>query len=138
MTKRKLKFQRADILRELTEMVASIGDNNVFCHDRPSAKMPGMEKFVIVRLPQGVRSASSIHSTSYCQIVVFAKDNEGGLEDTLTLEDMANAVCDLFPIATPLFSAVEPKLLSGGNDGLGYHALIIQARLIIHKQLKNS
>ena len=136
MSKRKVKFQRASILRELTELVAGIGDNNVFCHDRPTAKMPGMEKFVVVRLPQGVRSASAIHSTSYCQIVVFAKDNDGGLEDTLTLEEMSDSVCELFPIVTPLFSATEPKLLNGGNDGLGFHALIIQAKLIIHKQLK--
>lgn len=137
MSKRTVKFHRADILRELTEMVAGIGDNNVFCHDRPAAKMPGMDKFIVVRLPQGVRSASSIHSTSYCQIVVFAKDNEGGLEDTLTLEEMSDSVSELFPIVTPLFSAIEPKLLNGGNDGLGFHALIIQARLIIHKQLKS-
>lgn len=138
MTQRIVKFQRADILRRLTEAVASIGDGNVYCHDRPTANFPGVEKFVVVRLPQGIRSASSIHSTSYCQIVVFAKDNEGGLEDTLTLDEMANAVCGLLPMTNPLFSVIEPKLLNGGNDGLGFHALIIQARLIIHKQFENS
>lgn len=130
-----IQFPRADILRQLTELVAEIGDGNTFCNDRPSATMPGMEKFIVVRLPQGIRSASAIHSTSYCQIVVFAKDNAHGLEDTVTLDEMANEVCALFPIATPLFTAIEPKLLNGGNDGLGFHALIIQARLIINKQL---
>lgn len=131
---KRASFPRMEILKELTEIVAPIGDGNVFCHDRPSAKMPGMEKFVVVRLPQGIRSGSSIHSTSYCQIVVFAKDNEGGLEDTLTLGEMADAVDNLFPIVTPLFSAIEPKLLNGGNDSLGFHALIYQARLVIHKK----
>lgn len=128
-----LRFQRADILRQLTEMMAEIGDGNIFCNDRPSAIEPGMDKFVVVRLPQGILSASSIHDTSYCQIVVFAKDNGNGLEDTVTLDAMADAVCEHFPIVTPLFSAIEPRLLNGGNDGLGFHALIIQSRLIIHK-----
>lgn len=133
----KIKFQRMQILRELTELVAPIGDR-VFCHDRPTATYPNMEKFVVVRLPQGIRSASSIHSTSYCQIVVFARDNEGGLEDTVTLDEMCDSVCEMFPIVTDTFSAIEPKLLNGGNDGLGFHSLIIQARLVIHKKLKEN
>lgn len=135
MSIRKVKFPRADILRQLTELVSPISDGNVFCHDRPSATYPQMEKFIVVRLPQGIRSQSAIHSTSYCQIVVFAKDNEGGLENTLMLDEMTKKVCALLPIVTPLFSAIEPKQLNGGNDGLGFHALIIQLRLIIHKNL---
>lgn len=135
MSNRKVKFQRAEILRQLTGIVTDIADGNVFCQDRPSAVYPGMEKFIIVRLPQGMRSASDIHSTCIVQIVVFAKDNEGGLEDTPGLEEMASKVYDLIPITTPLFSAIEPKLLNGGNDSLGFHALIIQLRLIIHKNL---
>lgn len=135
MSKRKVIFQRAEILRQLTEIVADIADGNVFCHDRPSAISPGVEKFIIVRIPQGIRSASDIHSTCVVQIVAFTKDNEGGLEDTLGLEEMASQVYDRLPITTPLFSAIEPKQLNGGNDGLGFHALIIQLRLIIHKNI---
>ena len=47
------------------------------------------------------------------------------------LETRQQAVIDKFPLSNELFSATTPRLLPGGDDGLGFHCLIIQAKMII-------
>ena len=118
-------YRRMDILKQIADAVTGIGEK-VFITDRPAAEQKAMKDFVVIRLQQTIQD-------TYCQINVFAHDRSNGIENTVRLDEMQMEVVSKFPIVTELFSAVSPRLLPGGNDGLGFHSLIIQAKLIINK-----
>ena len=105
-------YRRMDILKQIADAVTGIGEK-VFITDRPAAEQKAMKDFVVIRLPQTIQDKGSTYQDTYCQINVFARDRSNGM--------------------TELFSAVSPRLLPGGNNGLGFHSLIIQAKLIINK-----
>lgn len=128
----RIVYRRKDILKQLVDAVTGIGEK-VFVTDRSIAEQKGMKDFVIVRLPQAIQDKGSTYQDTYCQINVFARDRANGLENTVRLDEMQMGVFEKFPIVTDLFSAVSPRLLPGGNNGLGFHSIIIQARLIINK-----
>ena len=116
----------------IPDAVTGIGEK-VFITDRPAAEQKAMKDFVVIRLPQTIQDKGSTYQDTYCQINVFAHDRSNGIENTVRLDEMQMEVVSKFPIVTELFSAVSPRLLPGGNDGLGFHSLIIQAKLIINK-----
>lgn len=128
----RVEFKRMELLKQLVEAVKDVGDD-VFVTSRPPATQESMTKFVVVRLPQAIQDRGATYQDTYCQINVFAKDRANGLERTDVLEAMQTAVLEKFPIVTELFSAISPRLLPGGSDGLGFHSVIIQAKLIINK-----
>ena len=119
-------YRRMDILKQIADAVTGIGEK-VFITDRPAAEQKA------IRLPQTIQDKGSTYQDTYCQINVFAHDRSNGIENTVRLDEMQMEVVSKFPIVTELFSAVSPRLLPGGNDGLGFHSLIIQAKLIINK-----
>ena len=115
-------YRRMDILKQIADAVTGIGEK-VFITDRPAAEQKAMKDFVVIRLPQTIQDKGSTYQDTYCQINVFAHDRSNGIENTVRLDEMQMEVV----------SAVSPRLLPGGNDGLGFHSLIIQAKLIINK-----
>ena len=119
-------YRRMDILKQIADAVTGIGEK-VFITDRPAAEQKAMKDFVVIRLPQTIQDKGSTYQN------VFAHDRSNGIENTVRLDEMQMEVVSKFPIVTELFSAVSPRLLPGGNDGLGFHSLIIQAKLIINK-----
>ena len=119
-------YRRMDILKQIADAVTGIGEK-VFITDRPAAEQKAMKDFVVIQ------DKGSTYQDTYCQINVFAHDRSNGIENTVRLDEMQMEVVSKFPIVTELFSAVSPRLLPGGNDGLGFHSLIIQAKLIINK-----
>ncbi len=125
-------FKRKNILQQLYDAVQGVSMHR-FISDRPEAMQNGMTDFVIVDLPNGIYDRGDTYQESYCQISVFAKNKANGIEDTVKLDDMLNAICKLFPMNTSLFYASSPRLMTGGDDMLGFHFLIIQAKLIIKK-----
>ena len=120
-------YRRMDILKQIADAVTGIGEK-VFITDRPAAEQKAMKDFVVIRLPQTIQDKGSTYQDTYCQINVFAHDRSNGIENTVRLDEMQMEVVSKFPIVTELFSAVSPRLLPGGNDGLGFHSLIIQAK----------
>lgn len=130
-------FPRAAILRELAQSVSTIGDGNVYCSDRPTALgTPGAKRFVVVRFSGSLESLSTTLCSGYVQFIVFAKDIAPGIEDTLTLQSMIDAVMAKFPMVTEGYRVTDPILMRGGDDNLGFHASIIQARIIADKSIK--
>ena len=125
-------FPRMDVLQSLYELTADITSNR-FISTRPSAVGEQMNEFLLIRLPQRITQPGDTYQLTTGQIAVFARDIQGGLENSFMLELMQDAVCSLFPIRSDLYLATRPMLLNGGSDGAGFHSLIIQFNIRIHK-----
>lgn len=128
----KTLYPRMEVLQSLCELTADITPNR-FITSRPNAVGEQMDEFLLIRLPQRITEPGDTYQLTTGQIAVFARDVQGGLENSLMLELMQDAVCSLFPISTDLYLATRPILLPGGSDGAGFHSLIIQFNIRIHK-----
>lgn len=128
----KTLYPRMEVLQSLHELTADITPNR-FITTRPTAVGEQMDEFLLIRLPQRITEPGDTYQLTTGQIVVFARDIQGGLENSLMLELMQDAVCSLFPIRSDLYLATRPTLLPGGSDGAGFHSLIIQFSIRIHK-----
>lgn len=126
-------YPRMEVLQSLYELAADITPNR-FITTRPNAVGEQMEEFLLIRLPQAIYDQGDTYQTSRGQIVVFARDIQGGLENTFRLEEIQQAVMGLFPIVEKRYSATDPILLNGGSDGAGFHSLIIQFSITINKK----
>lgn len=91
-----------------------------------------MDEFLLISL-DAINNTADTYQLTRGKIVVFARDIQGGRENSLALERMQDAVCTLFPIRSNLYLATRPILLPGGSDGAGFHSLIIQFNIRIHK-----
>lgn len=129
----KYSFPRLDILQSLYDLTADITPNR-FVSTRPSAIDGEMNEFLLVRLPQQFYTPGDTYQFTTGQITIFARDIQGGLENTQLLEQMQSAVCAKFPIRTETFFASRPNLLYGGTDGAGFHSLIIQFNIRVYKE----
>jgi hypothetical protein len=127
-----LSFNRKAVLADLQQVFTDVADTIIFT-DRTETVPEHVEKFAVIRLPQGIRSTSSIRNETYAQIVLFARNKEYGYEDTKTLDEMEQVAMSKFPITTDLLTGISPRLMNGGNDSLGFHAVIIQFKITIRK-----
>lgn len=125
-------YPRMEVLQSLYELTADITPNR-FITTRPNAVGEQMDEFLLIRLPQRITEPGDTYQLTTGQIAVFSRDVQGGLENSFMLELMQDAVCSLFPIRTDLYLATRPVLLPGGSDGAGFHSLIIQFNIRIHK-----
>lgn len=128
----KTLYPRMDVLQSLYELTADITPNR-FITTRPNAVGEQMKEFLLIRLPQRIARPGDTYQLTTGQIAVFVRDIQGGLENTLLLESMQDSICALFPVRTDLYLATHPLLLPGGSDGAGFHSLIIQFNIRIHK-----
>ena len=128
----KTVFPRMEVLQSLYELTAGITPNR-FITTRPSSTDKSMQEFLLIRLPQGIRDRGDTYQSARAQIAVFVRDVQGGLENTLRLEEIQQSVMELFPIVTELFHGKSPMLLDGGTDGAGFHSVIIQFSITIIK-----
>lgn len=130
----KTVFPRMEVLQSLYELTADITPNR-FITTRPSSTDKSMQEFLTIRFSQSMDPWGDVCQFTTMQISVFARDVQGGLENTFTLEKLQSDVMSLFGerkvLNTPLYTAWEPRLLPGGSDGAGFHSLIIQFQLQI-------
>ena len=127
----KTVFPRMEVLQSLYELTADITPNR-FISTRPSSTDKSMQEFLLISLNQ-IDDVADTYQLTRGRITIFVRDVQGGLENTFTLEKLQNDVSALFPIRTPLYLATRPILLPGGSDGAGFHSLIIQFNIRIHK-----
>lgn len=124
-------YPRMEVLQALYELTADITPNR-FITNRPPATGEQMDEFLLISLDT-INNIADTYQLTRGKIAVFARDIQGGLENTFMLELMQDAVCSLFPIRSDLYLATHPRLLPGGSDGAGFHSLIIQFNIRIHK-----
>lgn len=121
-----------EVLQSLYGLTADISENR-FITTRPPSAPEHMQDFLLIRLPQGIRDRGDTYQKAWAQIAVFVRDVQGGLENTLRLDEIQQSVMDLFPIVTELFHGKNPILLDGGTDGAGFHSVIIHFSITILK-----
>lgn len=129
----KTLYPRMEVLQSLYELTADITPYR-FISTRPNAVGEQMEEFLLIRLPQTIYDRGDTYQSTTGQIAIFVRDIQGGLENSLCLEQIQEAVTILFPIVTELYHGKRPLLLPGGSDGAGFHSLIIQFHLTIFKK----
>ena len=94
-----------------------------------------MNEFLLVSL-NNIEDTADTYQLTRGKISIFVRDvntDNGNVENTFRLEQLQEAVTGLFPIRTDLYLATKPLLLAGGSDGAGFHTLIIQFNIRIHK-----
>jgi len=123
-------FKRKLVLAELYNKAKEVCDK-VYTSSRPTAT-DKMDKFIVVRLPQGIRPYSDTHNTAYAQIIVFVRDKQGGVEDVDSEETLIESITSIFPLDDSLISVNDaPILLETKSDGMGFHSTTIQFRVVI-------
>lgn len=129
------KFPRFDILKSLVGLTSAITPN-CFPTTRPPATGKQMNEFLLVSL-NNIEDTADTYQLTRGKISIFVRDvntDNGNVENTFRLEQLQEAVTGLFPIRTDLYLATKPLLLAGGSDGAGFHTLIIQFNIRIHKE----
>lgn len=129
---RNISYPRMEILRELDRITSGLSANR-FISTRPPSVEDAMQDFLLIRLPFAIRDRGDTYQSTRGQIAVFVRDISGGLENTLRLDQLQQAVTDLFPVVTDLFHARMPILQPGDSDSAGFHSLIVQFNITIFK-----
>lgn len=124
------KYKRLDVLQELYAKALTVCDK-VFVSSRPTSA-DRMEKFIVVRLSQGITPYADTHSTAYVQMNCYAKDRQGGLENVNVMQELIDGVISLVPFNDSLMSCNDtPLILETKSDGIGFHATAIQFKIVI-------
>lgn len=123
-----IRFDRMGILKKSVDSMADVS-KHVFVSDRPTATTEQMKDFVVVALT-GAMIDRNAYRDSNIRIDVFAKDRKGGIEATDKLEEMQLKVFEKFPMVNDKFTTYKPRLIAGGDDGLGFHYLMITAKIV--------
>lgn len=123
-----IRFDRMGILKKLVDSMADVS-KNVFVSDRPNATTEQMNDFVVVALI-GAMNDRNAYGDSNIRIDIFAKDRKGGIEATDKLEEMQLKVFEKFPMVNDKFTTYKPRLIAGGDDGIGFHYLMITAKIV--------
>lgn len=130
------RYRREEVLRDMYDRVAQVCDK-VFVTDRPTAAEK-MTEFIVIRLSQPIRPYADTHSTAYLQFICHVRDRQGGIENTPALERLTDAVVGMFPINDAVLSCNHrPTVISGKVDGLGFHAVTVQTKIIIKNNSKD-
>ena len=118
------------MLSELRTMVLT-KCNEVYMTNRETVKAT-TDKFVIIKLPQGIDPYADTHNIAYVQFLLFAKDVNNGVESIDRLEKLIDGISDLFPFNNGHISCNDtPIQLPSTSDGMGYHSVIMQFKIVI-------
>ncbi len=124
------RYKRQAVLAELRNKVLT-KCNEVYTTNREAVKTSS-NQFVVIRLPQGIDPYADTHNTAYVQFNLFAKDANNGVEMVSRLETLIDGMSELFPFNTELISCNDtPLVLDSKSDGMGYHSVIMQFKIVI-------
>lgn len=124
------RYKRKDVLEALRQMVLPMC-SDVHTSNRETVKTTS-DKFVIIKMPQGIDPYADTHNTAFVQFHLFAKDISNGVESIQRMEDLIDAFSTLFPFNTELMCCNDTPLLTGSkSDGMGYHSTVMQFRIVI-------
>ena len=124
------RYKRKDVLAALRQMVLPIC-SDVHTSSRETVKTTS-DKFVIIKMPQGIDPYADTHNTAFVQFHLFAKDISNGVESVQRMEELIEAFSGLFPFNTELMCCNDtPILLDSKSDGMGYHSTVMQFRIVI-------
>jgi hypothetical protein len=124
------RYNRKSVLSELRTMVLT-KCKEVYTTNRETVKAT-TDKFVIIKLPQGIDPYADTHNTAYVQFQLFAKDVSNGVESIDRMESLIDGISELFPFNNGHISCNDtPIQLPSKSDGMGYHSVILQFQIVI-------
>lgn len=124
------RYKRLDVLQELYTKALTVCDR-VFVTTRPTSA-DSMDKFIVVRLSQGISPYADTHSTAYVQMNCYVKDRQGGIENVNVMQELIDGVISIVPFNDELMSCNDaPLVLETKSDGIGFHATAIQFKIVI-------
>lgn len=127
------EFNYDGILQHVCTSLKDKLDISVFVGSRPAAVKDAMNAFAVVSLGSGITDGGDTYQTSAMLISLFARDRQGGVENTTLLGNLVKSCASLFPVDSELYIALKPKMLYSGSDTMGFHAASLQVSLIIKK-----
>lgn len=124
------RFNRKEVITRLT-LKAKTVCNNVYS-SRPSAKIADrMKEFIVVKISE-MDPYADTHNIAYAQFICYTKDKQEGIENINASENLIDGIVNLLPFDDGLISCnCSPVMLDSKPDGMGYHATIIQQKLVI-------
>lgn len=124
------RYYISEVLETVCTAMSAIS-GHVFSEHRPMATNKQMEDFIVVSLPTTIDDQNAYQKTTL-RIELAAKDKATGISDTVRLQEMLNQLAGMFPIVERRFSAISPRIVLKGSDGLGFTIWNVQAVLIIN------
>ena len=126
------RYKRKQVLKKFYDILSPVCDA-VYTRKRPTTKQSS-GNFIVVRLPLGIDTTSSIHNTATVQLTLFVHDRSNGIVD----EDMFESLCDAVLGALRANRANdvfrindEPLIFNDKSDGMGYQYEIMQFDIVI-------
>ena len=124
------RYKRKEVLQALYTKASTVCDK-VFTSSRPTAT-DKMDEFIVVRLPQGIDPYADTHNIATVQMNCFVRDRQGGIAREDMIEEMIEGVTALLPFNDTLMSCNDTPLILGTvSDGMGFHSVIIQFKIVI-------
>lgn len=124
------EYHRQDILETLYKRCLSVCEN--VYPDRPSSARPSMDKFVVIRIPSGVKPYADTHDTCTIQFVCYVRDFQDGVENIPSVDSLVSGLLSMFPFEDELLSCKSrPLVLGSKSDGMGFHSVIIQFQTLV-------
>lgn len=124
------RYKRKEVLQALYTKASTVCDK-VFTSSRPTAT-DKMDEFIVVRLPQGIDPYADTHNIATVQMNCFVRDRQGGIAREDVIEEMIEGVTALLPFNDTLMSCNDTPLILGTvSDGMGFHSVIIQFKIVI-------
>ena len=131
------RFKRKAILEALLTMMSDIVEE-VYTTERPNVK-DTTRTWAVVGLPYGINAKTSITNDAFARIQLFYKDREKGIENVDLGEELVDKTIEAMKrdlVAGGRYESLmtcyeEPRVLYFKSDNMGYHAIVIQFKVII-------
>lgn len=128
----------ADIYNDIGKAMAGVCDK-IYAKNRPKAVDEKIGSYIVVRLPSGIYNeeigvdGAYNDYTTILQIEVYVRNvTSRQMPNGFALQKMSDKidmVLKRFPVSGEHLSAIRPMVVVQADDGDGYDAAIIQARL---------
>lgn len=131
------RFKRKEVLNALFTMMSDIVEE-VYTTERPNVK-DTTQNWAVVSLPYGINAETSTLNYAFARIQLFYKDREKGIENVDTGEELVDKTINAMKrdlVAGGRYESLmtcndEPRVLYFKSDNMGYHAIVIQFKVII-------
>ena len=131
------RFKRKAILEALFTMMSDIVEE-VYTTERPNVK-DTTRTWAVVSLPYGINAKTSITNDAFARIQLFYKDREKGIENVDLGEELVGKTIEAMKrdlVAGGRYESLmtcndEPRVLYFKSDNMGYHAIVIQFKVIV-------
>lgn len=125
-------FQTNELLEYLQGRLKEVTGVETFCGERPTNNSERRKEMLVVSLPYSVRQKGAVQ-TVYLRIEIIVKDKNEGRSNLGRLEDLANALMELFPMRYGRFDVGVPNLVLKGKDTIGFTIWNLQGNVMISK-----